>query len=633
MKAKAQRLGGSDRPLEKVDSSSWSPPEMLESNVKTGARPLTRRAYKSGGKVKGAEAKARADRPARKSGDASLSANSLINRNVKDANAEREGAGKHIGAFKKGGRVHKLSGGALDKYLSAAYDDKDDTENAMVGRFSRKDPRDASYIKTGDERIEKRKRGIKMAESKLRDKGLMNKGGRAEKCEGGSMKRTKHATRGGAPVKDPHAKDPFAGDISTRGITGPGGKYVTTEEIQKGLDTNYPPMPPVRPAPMPPERPADLKRGGRAKKFMGGPMLQPGGMLAGAAPAGPSGMPAGQGMPGGPTAGGPDPRLGIVSKNAMNFGAGASGSPYKKGGAVKHSDEAADKALIKKMVKPSARTGKMDGGGADDNSSQMSYSGSDADRNMQMMGKSKGSLGDKSSFKGMAAPSGKMGMEMAAPSGQMGMEQARGMSGAMNKGGRAKHAKGGEVFSGKGYPFKVPGADGGRTARAAGGRTGKGKTNINIIVAAGKGPQGGPPAGGMMPPPPPGGGRPVMMPPPPPGGAGAGAPPMPMPIPMPMPMGGAGGPPPGMPPMPRKAGGRITKKAHSYKDMEAGAGSGEGRLQKTEIAKRAMHNSGGKVGHRSYSSYKDMDAGSGGGLGRLEKTEIAAKRSGIQKAY
>jgi len=100
-------------------------------------------------------------------------------------------------------------------------------------------------------------------------------------------------------------------------------------------------------------------------------------------------------------------------------------------------------------------------------------------------------------------------------------------------------------------------------------------------------------------------------------------------------MGGApaGGPPPGMPPMPRKAGGRITKTAHSYKDMEAGAGSGEGRLQKTEIAKRSMHNSGGKVGHRNYRNYEDMDAGSGGGLGRLEKTEIAAKHSGIQKAY
>ena len=475
MKAKAQRLGGSDRPLEKVDSSSWSPPEMLNANVKTGARPLTRRAYKSGGKVKGVEAKARADRPARKTGDASLSANSLINRNVKAANAEREGAGKHIGGFKKGGR--------------------------------------------------------------------------AEKCEGGEMKRTKHNTRGGAPVKDP-----YAGEISTRSVTGPGGKYVTAEEIRSGLSG----------APMPSKMPDDIrdirnaeaaasananmgrKHGGRTKKFMGGPMMQPGGMLAGA---GPSGMPAGQGAPGGPTAAGPDPRLGIVPKNAMNFGAGAQGSPYKKGGAVKHSDEAEDKSLIKKMVKGEA----------------------------------------------------------------------------------LKRKEGGGVFSGKGYPFKVPGADGGRTARATGGRT-KGKTNINIIVAAGKGQQPGMPPAGMMPPPPAPGGRPVMMPPPPPGGAGAGAgaPPMPMPIPMPMPMGGA--PAGGPPPMPRKAGGRITKTAHSYKDMEAGAGSGEGRLQKTEIAKRAMHNSGGKVGHRSYRSYKDMDAGSGGGLGRLEKTEIAAKHSGIQKA-
>ena len=547
MKAKAQRLGGSDRPLEKVDSSTWSPPELLNSTTKTGARPLTRRAYKSGGKVKGVEAKARADRPARKTGDASLSANSLINRNVKAANAEREGAGKHIGAFKKGGRTGKID---FSKVI----------ENKKTGKLSMK-----------DERAKKGGGGLLGGTASVLDplgtpqairdplnlgKGVMDplgidaplkRGGRAKKCEGGEMKRTKHNTRGGVPVKDPYAKDPFAGEISTRGMTDDKGRYVTSDEIQQGLDP-YPnhPSPPARPVPMPPERPANLKKGGRAGKFMGGPMMQPGGMLAGAS--GPSGMPAGQGMPGGPTAGGPDPRLGIVGKNALNFGTGSQGSPYKKGGAVKHSDEAADKSLIKKMVKNEA----------------------------------------------------------------------------------LKRKEGGGVFSGKGYPFKVPGADGGRTARAAGGRTGKGKTNINIVIAAGKGPQGGPPAG-MMPPPPSGGGRPVMMPPPPPGGAGAGAPPMPMPIPMPMPMGGA--PAGGPPPMPRKAGGRITKTAHSYKDMEAGAGSGEGRLQKTEIAKRAMHNSGGKVGHRSYSSYKDMDAGSGGGLGRLEKTEIAAKRSGIQKAY
>jgi len=585
MKAKAQRLGGSDRPLEKVDSSSWTPPEMLNSTTKTGARPLTRRAYKSGGKVKGVEAKARADRPARKTGDASLSANSLINRNVKAANAEREGAGKHIGGFKKGGR--------------------------------------------------------------------------AEKCEGGEMKRTKHNTRGGVPVKDPYAKDPFAGEISTRGVTGPGGKYVTADEIRSGLSG----------APMPPKMPDDIrdtrnaeaaasananmgrKHGGRTKKFMGGPMMQPGGMLAGATPAGPSGMPAGQGMPGGPTAGGPDPRLGIVGKNALNFGTGSQGSPYKKGGAVKHSDEAADKSLIKKMVKGEALKRKEGGGVFSGKGYPFKVPGADGGRTAKAGGGRtfKSDIAGRSNSRveiekqkddlqpyvtkhyrdGKHVPeldqfhtSLKDAREMAEHSSR---NQWRGDSDVRGNEPKGRKGDKGDVAVGD-YPY----AKGGRTAHAAGGRAGKGKTNINIVIAAGKGPQGGPPAG-LMPPPPPGGGRPVMMPPPPPGGAGAGAPPMPMPIPMPMPMGGA--PAGGPPPMPRKAGGRITKTAHSYKDMEAGAGSGEGRLQKTEIAKRAMHNSGGKVGHRSYSSYKDMDAGSGGGLGRLEKTEIAAKRSGIQKAY
>ena len=111
-------------------------------------------------------------------------------------------------------------------------------------------------------------------------------------------------------------------------------------------------------------------------------------------------------------------------------------------------------------------------------------------------------------------------------------------------------------------------------------------------------------------------GRPVPVPPP----AAAGAAPAAMPIPIPTPMPAAGGAP-----APRKAGGRITKVAKSYKDMEAGAGSGEGRLQKTDIAKRAPRNDGGKVGHRSYKSYKDMDAGAGSGFGRLEKTEIAKR--------
>jgi hypothetical protein len=115
-------------------------------------------------------------------------------------------------------------------------------------------------------------------------------------------------------------------------------------------------------------------------------------------------------------------------------------------------------------------------------------------------------------------------------------------------------------------------AKGGRSERAAGGRTKSGKTNVNIIIATGGKPQGAP---GDMAPPSMGGrppGMPVAVPPPP----GAGAPPQAMPMPMPMPM----PPPQAAGPMPRAMGGRTYR---SYKDMDAGALGGKGRLEKTEI--------------------------------------------------
>jgi hypothetical protein len=99
---------------------------------------------------------------------------------------------------------------------------------------------------------------------------------------------------------------------------------------------------------------------------------------------------------------------------------------------------------------------------------------------------------------------------------------------------------------------------------------------------------------------------------------------MPIPVPIPMggmPGGGAGGMPPG-----RKAGGRITKVASSYKDMEAGSGGGEGRLQKADIAKKHKDAPAFRKGGKVYRSYKDMDAGAGSGMGRLEKTEIQARK-------
>jgi len=102
---------------QKVDSSTWSPAPELEAGKKTGMRPISKRAFKSGGKVVGKIAKVRADRVARKSGGKVTSeqppVDRYINRDLKKANDYREGGDSHVGALKSGGRTKKDIGGGM----------------------------------------------------------------------------------------------------------------------------------------------------------------------------------------------------------------------------------------------------------------------------------------------------------------------------------------------------------------------------------------------------------------------------------------------------------------------------------------------------------------------------------------
>lgn len=350
-KNKAKRL--SSEKYERVDSSDWTPAEPLNGDVKTGMRPISRRAFKKGGKVHGECGPVRLDRKPRKSGgsvkndknDSYPLVDKFINRDLKKANEYREGI-KHVGGMKKGGRVGKNDGGGMAK---------------------------SSPIETtAIERIKYNAGIMPKSTQKNADTGM-------------------------------------------------------SDEARKSMDKLI-------------QRELGKKYGGCTKKADGGPV---------------------------------DPRFTIVKDRMLQFGNNAVVPGLKRGGkAEKHEDVAADKALIKKMVKAASL--------------------------------------------------------------------------------REKRATGGQV-------------------------KGKGKTNISITVMAGKPDMGAMP---MQQPamPPKAAGVPVPVPP-------AGQPPVAMP-----PMANAPSPLPQQPVL-RKSGGRVARKAgggvyRSYKDMDAGSGSGFGRLEKTEIQSR-----------------------------------------------
>lgn len=127
-RAKAHRLATEQ--AGKVDCSSYGPEEDLKASVKTGMRPVSRRAYKAGGKVEGAEAPKNAGKKQRASGGKAL-VNDFVNRNDKDANEAREGV-KHTGGLKRGGRAAKASGGNAGDEVPSTMFNMQPVQSRMV---------------------------------------------------------------------------------------------------------------------------------------------------------------------------------------------------------------------------------------------------------------------------------------------------------------------------------------------------------------------------------------------------------------------------------------------------------------------------------------------------------------------
>ena len=510
LKAKARRMAGEK--ASKVDASDYTIPDDMHAEAPTGMRPVSKRAYKRGGKIgmeaKGDKAVARADRKARKDGGRLVArdiAEAKVNRNVKDANELREGI-KHIGGLKRGGRAGKMVGGAMDSRMGIVPDRLlkttagSGTPLKKGGKVGHMEWEHSKEDLSQDKKLAK-KHGMSMAKwekSKLDEKhdaqqsmkGL-KKGGRAHRDAGGfNPEDWRNEAQYNASERAVNRQK--AGDM--RGVSmGEGPEEPDVEGVAAFRG----------------EKARAKARGGKAEKWIQGAIKHPGAL-----------------------------RKALHAKEGEPI-------PAKKLAKAAQSDNPtmAKRARLAQTLK---RMGKAEGGEA--KPAWMKPSSRPADEDYKHP-----YFGDVRQYKGLRWDESE---EKWVP--------------------KTKKADGGSAH-GKDCTCKM--CAGGRMGRATGGRA-KGKTNINIIISAG--PKGQPQ--GMQPGMPPMGGpgaMPVPVPPPPgAGGPQGGGAPMPMPMPMPMPQPGPGA---GAPPMGRKAGGRVYR---SYKDMDAGSGSGLGRLEKTEIAAR-----------------------------------------------
>jgi len=557
MKKKIARITAGD-PRTKVDASSWTPPEMMNTEAKTGLRPVSRRAYKKGGKVVdcvGEDTKQHAGKKPRKAGggEATKYANAKVNRNVKEANAEAFGK-PHTGGYTKGGRAHKEMGGPMGGPMV-------DPRLNMVKQ---------SLTALGAGAVPGRKDGGKADASQ--DKKLIKKAFRQhETAEHGGKHMPLKLLKGGKVRKN------MGGDlqIDPRDIikTKPKDAPLPTQEE---IDRDNALMRAKAEA----EAAREAARKAREGKKHGGSANHKanGGDVSGIMKRLQILEDARRGVDMDPT----------TEKGEMLFG-GA------KEAALRNKRKAAA-MKVAEMMSASSR------GPSGDELKETAPERYREFRSRNPIEPKELSLRDKMANKlqGVDDDSYTKG----------GKVKPNYTGGTRPTGGRLAKAYGGGLM----------GELAGSKSKGKG-KKGKGKTDITININTSpkpdammppKPPMMPPPGPPMMPPGPPPGAPPGMM--PPPGG--------PMGMPPGMPPGGPPMPPPGMMGRKAGGRvGHRTYRSYKDMDAGSGGGLGRLEKTEIQEHK-AGRKEGGRVGHRKYRSYKDMDAGSGGGLGRLEKTEI-----------